>query len=542
MSQRIGIAVTLVVWGVIPSALAAQVAVQGQPDATAAAALTVRLDAAGPLSPGATLALRLSRPLEASEGRLAIVIAGTDVSALVDRGVDRVTVRPSPAFRMPSGTQEAAVYLVKDGAWTEVARLPLEVLTTHGFSKAELRPSLALGSRGQLAEGHGPIDAVPERPRYQDATLNGGFVSAHERGGWLFSTQSTYLGVTNERERLRFGDRGALAPRLDLADYKVELKRGRASLGMGTQSIGINPYLASGFASRGVTLGLGGPLSLALSAVSGTNVVGWDNLTGLAEPQHRIGTASLGVELVPARPGAVHLDVMYLDGSLLPRSSATQGAVTDAERSRGGGLQLSASTPSQRVRVAGGWARSRFDNPTDSLLSRGADLVPVRAESRDARFAELGVGLLQNARLRPLPALSLAATARHERVDPNYRSVAGAAQADVQRSALDLTGAFGALAAQGSFTRANDNLARIVSILRTYTRTGAGTLTLPVAAALGRTAGAVWWPTLTAAHAATHQWGAGVPIEGDFAATHVPDQASTVSSAAAQWSAGRVRA
>ena len=87
-----------------------------------------------------------------------------------------------------------------------------------------------------------------------------------------------------------------------------------------------------------------------------------------------------------------------LDGSLLPEASFTQGAIVDAERSKGFGVQVSGTTASERLRVAAGYAQSRFQNPArDPQLSGDSSIVPVRAETRDARFAEVGLGLIQNA-------------------------------------------------------------------------------------------------------------------------------------------------
>lgn len=528
---------------VVPAAAQnASVAVQGEAIA-APVQVTAAFDASQPLSADGSFTLRLDRPLAPEEGRLAVIVAGVDVSALLQRTANGVTYVPRAGMRMAAGAQEIRVYRVSGGRWEELTRIAVRILTPRGFTHASAAPTLGIGNKGQLAERHSPLDTRPERPTYQDATLNGGLQTAHGRAGWELRTQSSYIGVTNRMERLRFAQRGDRAPRLDLADYRVELQRGVATLSAGNVSVGVNPYLVSAFPSRGVTVGLArGPASLTLGAVNGTNIVGWDNLVGLSTPEHRIGTATLGLELVPSRPGAAKLDLTLLDASILPLTSYEQGAIVDAERSRGGGLQVGASSPSQRLRFSGGWARSRFDNPDDSLLSGGATLVPVRATTRDARFAEVGIGLLQNLRPKPLPALALALVARHERVDPTFRSPAASVQADLQRSALDLTGSIGALSLQGGFTRANDNLANVASILRTHTRTGRGAASLPIGSLLGRRGASAWWPTLALTHDATHQWGAGTPAVGGFSDTHVPDQASRATVASAQWTGARWRA
>src|SRR5437868_6986600 len=166
-----------------------------------------------------------------------------------------------------------------------------------------------------------------------------------------------------------FNERGSHAPQVDLSDYVVTLERTGAKLSIGNTTFGSNRHLMNGFTSRGVTMTLGVPaVSLSLGALGGTPIVGWDDPIGLARPEHRMSSASLAFEARPQRPGALHLDFTLMRGSLLPKTGFTQNAVTDAEKSTGGGVQVAASTPSQRLHFAGGFAMSRFVNPSDPLL------------------------------------------------------------------------------------------------------------------------------------------------------------------------------
>jgi hypothetical protein len=481
------------------------------------------------------VAFTLTRPLVPNEGRLALVVGTMDVSALAERSPTMITYRPR-MVRLPKGEHEAMLYLVTGGSWRELARVPIKVLATGGFTSATAKPSAALTMKGQLAEGHSAETPDPQRPTYQDFALSGGLQSEHARSGWTLRTQSNYLGVSRREEALRYGQQQNEAPRLDLSDYMVQLERGGAAFGLGHVSTGSNRYLMNAFASRGVSATVrGGVASVAVAAVNGSSVVGWDNFAGLDNGDHRIYSATLGVELRPKRPGALHVDATMLNGSLLPQTSFTQGAVVDAERSTGGGVQLSASTPAQRLRAAVGYARSRFDNPTnrDAQLDSGVAVVPVREETRDARYVELNAVLLQNVTLPKLFSTTLNAAYRHERVDPLYRSVAASLQADRLQHAFDVSGNLGALSLQLAHSRGNDNLDRLASVLTTRTRISSAIASLPTASLFRVRHRADLWPQLGYGVTRTHQFGASVPVNSDFSATHVPDQINVVHDATA---------
>ena len=485
----------------------------------------------------------LTRPLAPSEGRLALVLGSMDVTALAERSPTTITYRPG-TIRLPRGESQAVLYVVNGTTWTELSRVPLKVLATGGFTSATAKPSVALTMKGQLAEGHSADAPEPERPTYQDFSLSGGLQSSHVRSGWTLRTQSNYLGVSRREEALRYGLRQKQAPRFDLSDYVVQVERGRAAFGLGHVSTGSNRHLVNEFSSRGVSATVrSGVANLAVAALNGSSLVGWDNVAGLDDGDHRVYSATLGIELRPKRPGAVHLDATLLDGSLLPQPSFTQGALMDAERSTGGGVQLAASTPSQRLRALVGYARSRFDNPAnrDAELDSGVAVVPVRRDTRDARYVELNGVLLQNAKLGMPFTTSLNAAYRHERIDPLYRSVAASVQADRVQHGFDLAGNLGALSLQLAHSRGNDNLDRLASVLTTRTRTSSAIVSLPTAGLFRVRRRAGLWPQLGYGRTQTHQFGVGVPINSDFSQTHVPDQMNVVHDASASWQGERWR-
>jgi hypothetical protein len=426
------------------------------------------------------------------------------------------------------------------GEWRELSRSPLQVLTGGGYQQVQLTPRLSVNNKGQLAEGHG-VAPPPERDEYQDFTLNTGFQTLHAGRSWSLKSQSNFVGVSNRSEALRFGERQARAPKFDLSDYLVTLERGSASLSLGHVSHGSNRHLVNGFSSRGLTGAVRlGPAELSLAAMNGSSVVGWSNPFGMARSDHRIVSGTLGFEVAPKRPGLVRVEASALDGSLLPQGGYTQGVVNDAETSSGLGFRVSAADPSQRLRLEVGFSRSRFDNPSDSTLEQGATLVPVRATSRNARYLDANLEILRGLTLSAALPVTLAASFRHQRVDPLFRSVAASAQADLQENALGLTGMLGQLSVQATLGRSHDNLAALPSILTSRTRAGSLNVALPIGFLAG--SASTWFPTLSYALNRMHQFGTGIPSNSDFSASHVPDQFSTNHTVGAQWQAGRWRA
>jgi hypothetical protein len=484
--------------------------------------------------------LTLNRFPERNEGTIAVLIGTADVTALLERRGQRLVYRAS-VMRLPSGESDVAVYLVSGNSWNELARFPLRVLTPAGFTSASAKPSLSMNNSGQVAEQSVPEVTAADAPSFGDIRFSGGVQTSHERGGWTVETQENAVGVTDRRQALRFGERGRDAPAVDLSDYVITARRDRLKLTLGNTALGDNRHLLSAFGSRGATAVINGSMfALSLGALGGSSIVGWDNLLGFTRPEHRISAGSLAIELRPQRPGALHLDITALSGSLLPRSGFTQNALTDAERSSGTGVQLAASTPSQNFRISAGLARSRFVNPADVLLSGGDSTVPVVPVTKTARYVESTWQVLQGARIARV-VTTLSTGYRHERVDPLYRSVGAFASADVHRHTFETTGSLGPVTFQGTHSRSHDNLAGIPSILRTVSRSTVGQTAVPLATLLRARESGSLWPIVSYSVSRIHQFGDGVPVNSGFTLADVPDLVATSHEAGAQWQGERWR-
>jgi hypothetical protein len=523
----------------------------------------------------------LNRPLQAAEGRIAVLIGATDVSALLE--VTAATLSYTPRLPLPIGDSEVAVYLVSPAyQWREVARFPLRVAAPTpatppaeqpppavappqpeengqpptalkrrwGFDKVEMTPSATIGIKSQSAEGHFPASLRPERIHFTDVTMQTALRTNLARGAFHLQSNFNLVGASFQKEALRFGELGNAAPQVDLAGYLIQTQYGRAGFSLGHIAFGANRHLIANFASRGlaITLPMGKRADFSLAAMNGTNIVGWSNFFGLNRRQHQIISGTLGIELDRERPGGRRLEASLVSGSRLPLNNFNQRAITDAEQNQGAGLRFIASDKTNRLRLEAGLARNRFTNPPDPLLNaprpgQGIEVVPVREETRQARYLDLSYGLLRDLKLSEQKKLNLTFNLRHERVDPFFRSVAAFTQADRLQNQLELTGNLGEFTATVAHTRLNDNLDDIPSVLKTFTRRSNLVMGGPLGS-LRKSAAqqARWWPRVAYIYDRVHQFGAGLPINASFPLDRVPDQISANHNFTAEWSWAKWRA
>ncbi|MDZ7289994.1 MAG: hypothetical protein ONB44_06100 [candidate division KSB1 bacterium] len=488
--------------------------------------------------------LRLSRALQPEEGTLAVFIGRTDMTGLFTVTKEKLSYRPD-VLPLPTGETELIVNLVSPThGWREIARFTLRVLTAGGFEKANFIPSLNLNNKGQIAEGHHPATIALPRETYQDFTGQLNLQTEHVSGGATLRSQINIIGVSYRNEALRYGEKGERAPKVDLSSYQLQIQQSIVQFSLGHIYHGRQRHLINSYGSRGTMFSatFGSRADLSFAAMNGTSIVGWENFLGLREKDHRILSGTLGLEFFVRRPGALRVETSYVDGSLLPRNPYNQGTINDAEKSRGLGFRLVASDASQRLRLESGFARSRFRNPTDPFLSQGQDLVPVRENTKQARYWDVAVGILRNLSLRQNLQANLTVNYRHERVDPLYRSVAAYARPDFLENVFDVQGNVGVVTTQFSHSRSEDNLDNIPSVLKTKTRRNAVNVGMPLALLFGSPARPLsWFPMLTYGYDRTHQFGAALPVNAGFAESHVPDQMNNMHSTGLDWMGNRWR-
>jgi len=488
------------------------------------------------------IGLRLSRPLNIQNERLAVIVGRTDLSALF-------TVTPLVAryagntLPLPSGESELAVFVVKSGEpWQEIGRFPIRVRTRSGFHKREVKPGLTLTTNGQLAPERGGDGT--RRPPYQGVTFNPAFRTTLVNDNGTVELQSNFLAVTKQAQALRFAARGDGAPKFDLSDYLLRGQRGPVSASAGHVSFGASKHLVNAVASRGVTAGLGIAkiAEVSLAMMNGSSIVGWDNPVGFANNDHRIYGASLKVDALRERPGAVLFDVSLLNAAQLPQAGVNDGEVNDKEKNRGVAFHFGGKSPGDRLTLDAGYTVSRFENPLDPTLSEGFTVVAVKPETKAARFADLSLAILRGASLTKTIKANLNATLRHERIDPLFRTLGAAVQANVLQNVLELSGGLGPLAVQATHARSEDNLDDLESALKTFTRVSSASVVLPTGALFSASKPTPFLPQLSWSLSSTHQFAKDVPLNADFTETHVPDQVSDNHSVDLQWAVGKWKA
>jgi hypothetical protein len=257
--------------------------------------------------------------------------------------------------------------------------------------------------------------------------------------------------------------------------------------------------------------------------------------------------------LIPREKGGqVRLEASALYGSLKPISGFNQGAITDAERSRGGSLRLSGFNKSQRLRFDGGLALSSFTNPNDPLLQQGLNVVPVRNTTRWSSYLDVGYDVLREVKIGRTKTASLTANYKYERIPPLFRSVAAQLQADRLQNQLEVTGRIGELNASFTQHHFNDNLDGIAAILTTRTHRTAFNVNTPLTEFLFRQRTneqgeakslPQWLPRVSYAFDRTHQFGLGLPTNSGFTSLNqVPDQISMNQLFSADWQFTKWRA
>src|SRR5688572_8503000 len=530
--------------------------------------LTVTADysAERPVAATEQIRLRLSRPLQSAEGTLAIFIGRTDTTSMFTPSEEALTYS-AQALPLPVGDTTVIVYLIsRDGEWKEIAKLPLRVEDKQasvampvaneshtngkrrwrGFDHAEFKPSLSVNLRSQSALLYYPDTNRPDRVNFTDISFQSSLVSKFTRGFFNTQSQFDFVGVSYQREALRFGEQGDDAPQIDLSNYSMQLQVKKVKLQLGHNSYGSNRYLINDFSSRGLTLTvpIHERLDFSFSALNGTSLVGWTNFSGLQQRKHKVISGTLGYEFLSKRPGGLRLEVGLLRGSLLPVSNFNQSTLTDAETSRGLGARVVACDKDGRFRLDAGYARSRFGNPTDPLLNQGFAVVPVREAGKGARYLELSYQFLKDFSLNKDRKANLTFAFRHNRVDPLFRSVAVFTQADRADNQFELTGGVGDINAGVSYNRIGDNLDDIPSILKTLTRRSGIQVGGPLISFFGGTASpSNWWlPRVSYGFDRTHQYGAFIPLNSDFTnPSQIPDQASRNQSFNAEWTRERLR-
>jgi hypothetical protein len=504
--------------------------------------------------------MKLSRALTPVDGTVAVFFGETDITALLERGDDGITY-VSGAALLTDGDNTITVYLVTPaGTWNKVSELPISIAATAAESPLpggvaeipettvsapganersfDFTPNMAINLKGQNQTLTFPREASPERNPFGEVDGQANIELKVTNRGWTLNNRFDFVGVGFQRNALRFGELQNNAPKIDLSSYLIELKKGRFSLKLGHVSFGSNRHLVNSFSSRGVsvTVPAGPQNEVTLLAANGTSIVGYDNFMGVTRRKHSVVGVTFAREFFKEHPGRLRFEVTAMRGSLLPLTNFNQREVNDAEKSLGAGFQVIGNLLQERLRYNAGFTRSRFHNPRDSNIEQGIELSPIAAVTRDARHAEISFDFIRGLKVWQDRKLKLTGTYRHEEIEPLFRSVVASTQADRRQNQFEISASLGDLSVVVGNLRDNDNLAEIVSILRSITRRNNVIVAIPLTSFFTPSKPNRFLPRLSYTFDRVHQFGAAFPNGGEFtSASHIPDQESISQAANAQW-------
>lgn len=487
--------------------------------------------------------LRVERAALDAGAKLAVFVGKDDLTPLF-RATRTGELRLNPGFiQLPAGEQTLRVYLVRGASdWQQAAEFPIRVLHRSGLEEATFESRLELSEKSQFDYGGSADAGQPSRTNYNDFVGQAGITTRMRRG--IFGMRSAWniIGSSVREEALRFGVKDG-APRIDLSDYLVEFDVGRAQLGVGHVSYGSQPLLLNGLSNRGLVYRQElGPVDFSVSAQSGQAITGYSDLLGLTGSDNYIGGATAGFELLKDRPGDLRLEVMYMQSEVVSNLDFNTGQVPDAVENSGYGLRLSGSSPGARIRGSVEYARSEYTNPDDPVLSQGSDLVAVEEGTESARGVDLAIDLLQN---RPVTANTSATVTlgfRHSRADPLYRTVSSSVFGDQESNTGSLAASVGLVSFQGEYTRLEDNLDDIPTILKTRSENLSLGYGLPLKGifSTGDGTASAWLPdNFTQSYLRSHQQGINLPPSFD-PLTHIPDQVTENHAISLGWTFSRL--
>lgn len=494
----------------------------------------------------AQISLKLNRPLTETEGRIIVFINETDVSALITQNSDELIYLPS-VVPLPVGENHLKVYrAVTDDDWREIGDFVLKVKAAEKDSTTEktienkktkvtFLPQISVNVKGEDTLSFFPDTSAPERERFTDSTGQASFNLTVSRSGWTLNNQLDFAASSRKNEALRFGEIGDRASRIDLSSYLVQLEKGRFKAQFGHVSFGSSRHLINSFSSRGVNVTV--PITerddVSFGFANGTSVVGFNNFFGVSRAEHSVASATYGREIFKEK-GKLRVELTFMRGSLLPLTNFNEGAIVDAERSYGGTIRIKRDVG--RLRFDAGFTRSRFTNPFDPTLEQGFDVVPVRAVTRNASYAEISYDIFKDLKLIKNRSIKLTATYRYEELEPLFRSVVASTQADKRFHQFEIAAAVGDINITYGNLRDRDNLRDVPSILRTLNRNNNLNVNFSLATIFNQGKPSRFLPRIGYTFSRIHQFGAFLPTNGDFRdASQIPDQFISNHSFAANW-------
>ena len=469
-----------------------------------------------------------------SRGRLRFFVDEMEITPLLQRVAPGVYRYPGASWPLPAGLHDLKLYRQNDREWELLDETELRILSSGGFEEASWTPRADVSATGR-DERNDSTDVGNETLQQRQLALESGLETVHRRGDWQIDSNWQWVGSSSPEQSLRYDELEQDAPRLDLSEYRIDLRRRAWAAAIGHQQRGGNPLLIDQFSNRGVGLAWnsrqGAALELAVQAAR--PLVGWSNPLGLSDAnKDRILSLGLSQPLPDLAGIPVVLRLDLLSARRVADPGFDEAAVTDLARSRGAGIGLRIGDESQRWSLRIDYARSRHENPPEDFEQDFVEQPTTLVSKDEARSIGLRYRLLDDLSGESGDS-SLDLLLDWRRIDPFYQSIAAEITPNEDRKALGLEGRWRRLAWQAELARSEDNLDELPNVLKTLTREQRISASLDLT---GENGEGGWLPSrLNLEWSRQHQFGDNLPVGFD-PDSHIPDQVDEQQGLDLEWS------
>ena len=469
-----------------------------------------------------------------SRGRLRFFVDEMEITLLLQRVAPGVYRYPGASWPLPAGLHDLKLYRQNGREWELLDETELRILSSGGFEEASWTPRADVSATGR-DERNDSTDVGNETLQQRQLALESGLETVHRRGDWQIDSNWQWVGSSSPEQSLRYDELEQDAPRLDLSEYRIDLRRRAWAAAIGHQQRGGNPLLIDQFSNRGVGLAWnsrqGAALELAVQAAR--PLVGWSNPLGLSDAnKDRILSLGLSQPLPDLAGIPVVLRLDLLSARRVADPGFDEAAVTDLARSRGAGIGLRIGDESQRWSLRIDYARSRHENPPEDFEQDFVEQPTTLVSKDEARSIGLRYRLLDDLSGESGDS-SLDLLLDWRRIDPFYQSIAAEITPNEDRKALGLEGRWRRLAWQAELARSEDNLDELPNVLKTLTREQRISASLDLT---GENGEGGWLPSrLNLEWSRQHQFGDNLPVGFD-PDSHIPDQVDEQQGLDLEWS------
>ena len=469
-----------------------------------------------------------------SRGRLRFFVDEMEITPLLQRVAPGVYRYPGASWPLPAGLHDLKLYRQNGREWELLDETELRILSSGGFEEASWTPRADVSATGR-DERNDSTDVGNETLQQRQLALESGLETVHRRGDWQIDSNWQWVGSSSPEQSLRYDELEQDAPRLDLSEYRIDLRRRAWAAAIGHQQRGGNPLLIDQFSNRGVGLAWnsrqGAALELAVQAAR--PLVGWSNPLGLSDAnKDRILSLGLSQPLPDLAGIPVVLRLDLLSARRVADPGFDEAAVTDLARSRGAGIGLRIGDESQRWSLRIDYARSRHENPPEDFEQDFVEQPTTLVSKDEARSIGLRYRLLDDLSGESGDS-SLDLLLDWRRIDPFYQSIAAEITPNEDRKALGLEGRWRRLVWQAELARSEDNLDELPNVLKTLTREQRISASLDLT---GENGEAGWLPSrLNLEWSRQHQFGDNLPVGFD-PDSHIPDQVDEQQGLDLEWS------